>query len=76
MGNTECCFWLGGGFLFEGIQSVAFDQEEVFCLRECRVLFFTMGRFFVQGNTECCFLSRGGFLEGIQSVVFYNEAFF
>ena len=62
--------------MFEGIQSVAFDQEEVFCLTEYRVLFFTMGRFFVRGNTECCFLSRGGFLEGIQSVVFDHETVF
>ena len=61
VGNTECCFGLRGGFLFEGIQSVAFDQADVFCLREYIVLFFTMGSFL---------------FKGIQSVVFYQEEVF
>ena len=61
VGNTECCFWLRGGFLFEGIQSVAFDQEEVFCLREYRVLFLTKMRFFVCGEYRVLFLARRRF---------------
>ena len=35
--------------------SVVFYQEEVFCLREYRVLYLIMWSFVTCGNTECCF---------------------